>query len=73
MTRNALREIYYKRKTEASGSSPRARLRLTRDFDADSEITELEQHLWELKQYILKWSTQDIEKSQKDSDEERPP
>ena len=36
------------------------------------EITELE-HLLELKQYILKWSKQDIEKSHKDSDEERPP
>jgi hypothetical protein len=27
----------------------------------------------ELKQYILMWSKQDIEKSQKDRDEERPP
>ena len=35
------------------------------------EITELEHHLSELKQYILKWSKQDIEKSHKDSDEER--
>jgi hypothetical protein len=38
----------------------------------DSEITELE-HLLELEQNILKWSKQDIQKSQKDSDEELPP
>jgi hypothetical protein len=41
------------------------------DAKRDSEITELEQHLLELKQYILKWSKQDIPKSHKDSDEER--
>jgi hypothetical protein len=41
-------------------------------FDTDSEITEVEQYLLELKQYILKWSKQDIEISHKDSAEERP-
>ena len=39
----------------------------------DSEITELEHHLLELKQYILKWSKQDIEKSHEVSDDEHPP
>lgn len=46
-------------------------------FDTKSEIAELEHllevqhHLLELKQYILKWSKQDIEKSHKHSAEER--
>jgi len=35
------------------------------DSKRDLEITELEHHLQELKQYILKWSKQDMEKSQK--------
>ena len=43
------------------------------DSKRDLEITELEHHLQELKQYILKWSKQDMEKSQKDRVEERPP
>ena len=48
------------------------------DATRDSEITELEQyllelqhHLLELKHIILRWSKQDIEKSHKDSAEER--
>jgi hypothetical protein len=40
-------------------------------FDTKSEIAELEHHLLELKHIILRWSKQDIEKSHKDSHEER--
>ena len=42
------------------------------DANRDSEIAEREHHLLEVKQYILKWSKQDIEKSHEASDEERP-
>jgi hypothetical protein len=64
--------------TEAVPLSQIRPLMSTVTFDTKSEIAELEQHLLELqhhllelKQYILRWSKQDIEKSHKDSAEER--
>ena len=47
-------------------------------FDTDSEVADLEQnllelqhHLLELKQFLLEWTKQDIQKAQRDSDDER--